>query len=315
MRPWHLIVLLVLNAAWSATLVINKALGLDNDHGPQLDPGAIVTLRFALAALSLVVVWPWLPGRAPRGRNLALTVLIGLLVFVLGQRLQVLGVKLGTAGNSAVLMGLEPLLTTVAAAIFLREHLGPRRLLGSAISLAGLAVLNEVWRPEFQWTGLVPSLIFVSSFLCETAFSILGKPILERASPTKVVTVALLAGTLVNFLLDGSQTLRVARTLEPEQWVMLSYMAIVCTSVGYAMWFVVIREAPVSVVALTIFVQPVAGVGLAAWYLREPLHWGQLWGSLAIIAGVAVGLSHQILARASNKAPAAAAPGTDAPGT
>ena len=280
--------MIALNAAWAATLIINKA--LEN----QLQPGGIVTLRFGLAALCLAVLWRWLPGQAPRGRDLALSVFIGLLVFVLGQRLQVLGVKLGTAGNSAVLMGLEPMLTTAAAAVFLREHIGPRRVAGLLVSLAGLAALNEVWRPEFRWTGLVPSLIFVSSFVCETAYSILGKPLLERSSPTKILAFALFGATLANLLLDGSQTLRAATALHWGDWAMLAYMAVVCTVIGYAMWFEVIRTAPVNVVALTIFMQPVAGVALAAWYLHEPLHWGQLWGSLVIVAGLALGLSRQI---------------------
>ena len=43
--------------------------------------------------------------------------------------------------------------------------------------MCGVALLNGVWRKDFQWTGLVPSLIFVSSFVCEAAGSVIGKPI------------------------------------------------------------------------------------------------------------------------------------------
>lgn len=289
MKLWQLLVMIVLNAAWAATLVIAKALD------PPLDPGGIVTLRFGLAAVTLAVLWPWLPGPTPRGRAAVTSALIGLLVFVLGQRLQVLGIKLGTAGNSAVLMGFEPLLTAVAAAVFLREHVGPRRLAGFALSLTGLVVLNEVWRPDFHWTGLLPSLIFVSSFLCETAYSILGKPLSERGSPTRILAIALVAGTAANLCLDGAATWRAAQAVSPWQWLLLAYMAVVCTIIGYAMWLAVIRTAPVNVVALTIFVQPVAGVALAAGWLGEPLHWGQLWGSLLIVAGLGLGLSRQIM--------------------
>ena len=90
---------------------------------------------------------------------------MGLMVVVLGQRLQVYGNQLGTAGNSAVLMAVEPLITSVAAALFLREHIGPRRLAGFALGMCGVVLLHGVWRKDFQWTGLAPSLIFVSSFV------------------------------------------------------------------------------------------------------------------------------------------------------
>jgi len=124
MKPSYLIILLLMNLCWAAVYSAYKVLGRD------LDTGAIVTLRFGLAALCLLLAWPWLPGPAPRGRALAKTCLMGLLLFVLGQRLQVYGNHLGTAGNSAVLMAVEPLMTSLAAALFLREHIGPRRLAG-----------------------------------------------------------------------------------------------------------------------------------------------------------------------------------------
>ena len=63
MRPTYLIILLVLNFFWAAGLSAYKVVE------EYLEPGGIVTLRFGLAALSLLVLWPWLPGAAVRGRQ------------------------------------------------------------------------------------------------------------------------------------------------------------------------------------------------------------------------------------------------------
>src|SRR5262249_15494024 len=148
----------------------------------DLPTGPIVTLRFGLAGLCLLFAWPWLPGVAPRGRDLAKVVVMGIILYPVGQRLQVYGSILGSAGNSSVLMAMEPLLTSVAAAIFLREHIGPRRLAGFSLAMFGVVLLNGVWRSDFQWTGLVASLIFISSFICEAAYSVVGKTVVQRAS-------------------------------------------------------------------------------------------------------------------------------------
>lgn len=277
-----------MNFFWAAVYSAYKLIG------QELPTGGIVTLRFGMAGVCLLLLWPWLPGPAPRGRDLLVTCLSGLLVFVLGQRLQVGGNQLGTAGNSAVLMAIEPLVTSVAAAIFLRERIGPRRVAGFALGLLGVAALNGVWRADFQWTGLTASLIFVSSFVCEAAYSVLGKPIVGRASVMKMLAISLLVGTAANLLIDGKSTLISAVALAPKAWVLLAGMAVVCTAIGYSVWFIVIRECPVSVVALTIFAQSVFGVAFAALWLGEKLHWGQLFGSLMIIAGLVVGLSRQI---------------------
>jgi drug/metabolite transporter (DMT)-like permease len=214
--------------------------------------------------------------------------------FVLGQRLQVWATQLGTASNSAILMAVEPLLTSVAAAIFLRERLGPRRLVGFGLGIAGVALLNRVWRSDFQWAGLAPSLIFISSFGCETAYSILGKPIVARASSAKTVAVSLWAGTAVNLLWDGPQALRAATTLPLQDWGLLLGLAVICTVIGYTLWLIVIRECPVNVAALTIFAQSVFGVLIAALWVGEQLHWGHLFGSLTIAGGLVLGLSRQV---------------------
>src|ERR1035441_6814281 len=221
MKPVYLIILLLMNLCWAGIYSANKVMGHD------LATGGIVTLRFGLAGLCLLLALPWLPSAAPRGRDLAKACLMGLLTFVAGQRLQVYGNQVGTAGNSAVLMAVEPLIASVAAALFLQEHIGPRRLAGFALGMSGVVLLNGVWRKDFQWAGLAPSLIFISSFVCEAAYSVIGKPILARAGAAKMLAITLLAGTAANLLIDGPTTLRAARTLPPQVWWLLVGLAVV----------------------------------------------------------------------------------------
>jgi len=321
MRPAYLIILIVLNFFWAAALSAYKIIE------PHLQPGGIVTLRFGLAGLLLLLLWPWLPGAAPRGRDLAKTCGLGLSVFVLGHRLQVLGNQLSTASNSSVLVAVEPLVAAVAAAIFLHEHIGPRRLAGFAFGLLGVALLNGVWRSDFQWVGLGANLIFMSSFVCEAAYSIVGKQIITSAGPThpqplpggeqtsgarsnavpllrgvrsgfvnpvKVLAISLAVGTVANLLVDGPTTLAAASRMSGQAWLLVLGLALICTAFGYSFWFLVIREGEVNVAALTIFAQPVFGVAVAKLWLGETLHWGHLWGSAAIVVGLVIGLSRQV---------------------
>jgi drug/metabolite transporter (DMT)-like permease len=288
MKPAHLAILLGLNVVWSGTLSIYKVLEA------YLETGGIVTLRFGLAGLALLALWPWLPGSAPRGRDLLRASALGLIVFALGHRLQVYGNRLGTASNSSVLMAIEPLIASVAAAIFLREHIGPRHLCGFLLGMTGVALLNGVGRDDFRWVSLGASGIFISSFVCETAFSIGNKPILARAGPLKLLAVSLVAPTVANLLVDGRRTLAAAAHLPPQGWWLLLLMAWVCTAFGYGFWLVVIRESEVSLAALTIFFQPVCGLVIATLWLGESPHWEHLWGGAAIVAGLIVGLSRQV---------------------
>jgi drug/metabolite transporter (DMT)-like permease len=291
MKPGHCILLLVMNAFWAGTYAAFKGLSA------SLNTGDIVTLRYGLAALILAALWPWLPGRAPRGGDLFKTAVMGVLVFCLSPRCQVYGVHLSNAGNSAVVIALEPLVTAVAAAWFLREHVPAQRWVGFALGVSGLALLNGVWQMRLDRTGLAANLIFLTSFFCESAYSVMGKPILERAGMFKVVALSLFCGTAVNLALNGTSTLAHARTLTAVQWWIVAYLVILCTVIGYCVWYVVIRETDVSLAAMTILAQPVLGIGIAAATLGEAPHWGQFWGSAAVVLGLVIGLGRNRRAR------------------
>ncbi|HUD45427.1 MAG TPA: DMT family transporter [Candidatus Baltobacteraceae bacterium] len=287
-RRIHLILLIVMNCLWAASYSSFKALP------SSLDAGEVATLRFAIASAVLLVCWPVLPGFAPRGRDLVKAMVMGVIVFVIGPRLQVAGVRMGRAADASVLVAVDPLIVSVAAAVFLREHIGPRRWIGFILGVVGTVLLAEVWRPGFHLPDLTANVLIILSFLCDAAYSVIGKPLLGRAGMAKVLATALIAGTIVNLLLDGLPTVRAAVALNWTAWLVLGYLSLICTVVGFWLWFAVIREAPVNVAALTVLIQPVAGVAVAVTWLGESFHWGQLWGCLVILAGLIVGLQRQV---------------------
>src|SRR5205814_7673064 len=163
--------------------------------GAHLTSGSIATLRFGFAALGLLVVWPWLPGKRPRGRVVARVFVIGLFVFCLAPRLQIEGVHRGQAGDTSLLIALDPLITSLAAAIFLRERVAPRRWWGCTLGMVGVALLSQPWREHVRLLqGLLPNLLFVASFFGEATYSVLGKPALERVGTLKLLVGGLVAG-------------------------------------------------------------------------------------------------------------------------
>jgi drug/metabolite transporter (DMT)-like permease len=288
MKPRFLILLVGMNLLWAGTPPIYKVLA------ENLSSGSIATLRVGLAAACLLLCWPWLPGRGPRGRDLLRVITMGAIVFAAAPRLQIEGVHRGQAGDTSLLMALEPLIVAIAAALFLGERIASRRWSGCALGMIGVALVSNVWREEINpLQGLLPNLLFISSFVCESAYSVVGKPMLPRLGTLKLLGSALAAGTLMNLCLDafsGTHTMAAARSMPLQTWGWILYLALICTVLGYALWYMVIRETEVNVTSLTVFVQPVAGFLISILWLSEPLHFGQLWGSLVIVAGLIIGL-------------------------
>lgn len=284
MRSGWLLILIGFNVFWGGTYSAFK------DLQPWLNPGQVVTLRYGMALLLLLLCWPFMPGNSPRGRDLWKTVLMGLLVFVCAPRLQVIATQAGQAGDMSVLVALEPLVTTVGAALFLREHVPANRWIGFVFGVIGAVLLSNIWQPDFRLASLGANVVFIASFFCESAFSVMGKPLIERAGFLKVTTLALAAGVALNLALDGPSTFTAAQHLPLRGWLEIAFLATICTAIGYAVWFAAIRVLPVNAVAMTVFTQPFAGAVIAILLLGEKPHWGQLWGGLAIAVGLALGL-------------------------
>jgi drug/metabolite transporter (DMT)-like permease len=78
--------------------------------------------------------------------------------------------------------------------------------------------------------------------------------------------------------------------LTATAWLVMAYLTVICTLIGYSLWYLVIRDTDVSLAAMTILLQPAVGVFIAALTVGESLHWGQLWGAAAIVIGLVIGL-------------------------
>ncbi len=284
MRAGWLLILIGFNVFWGGTYSAFK------DLGQWLTPGQIVTLRYTLALLCLLVCWPLMPGKSPRGLDMLKVAVMGVLVFVCAPRLQVFATHAGHAGDMSVLVGLEPLVTTIGAALFLREHVPGNRWLGFFFGVIGAVLLSNIWQPDFQLASLGANALFIGSFFCESAYSVMGKPLIERAGFLKVTTLSLAAGVMLNLILDGPSTVTAAQHLPARGWLEIGYLATICTAIGYAVWFAAMRVLPVNAVAMTVFTQPFAGGVIAIFLLGESPRWGQLWGGMAIAAGLVLGL-------------------------
>lgn len=122
---------------WSTAWIAGK-FGLDS-AGPM----TMLFYRFAVAALVLFVVA--LVGRArwPGSVRAAVHIAVaGALIQALGLGGVYLGMRDGvSAGVSALIAGLSPLLTAIGAAQFLDDRIGPRQWLGLALGFVGVGIV------------------------------------------------------------------------------------------------------------------------------------------------------------------------------
>lgn len=288
MRVSHLVLLLALNVGWSTLPTFASRLQ------DALNPAQFIFVRYGLALAALLVAWPWLPGRLPRGRDFWLTCLMGVIVFTVGHALQIAGIQRSRASDASILLALDPLVSSLGAALFLHEVIPTRRWAGFALAIAGVTGMS-LWSGR-GFPGLLANLFIVLSFVSEAVWSVMGKPLIRNWGIPKVAALALLAGTVMNGAVltpNLAGNAAAIRALPPSAWLTLAFLGIVLTAFGYCAWYVVIRDVPVSVAAMTIYLQPVIGTLFAAVATGERLVAAHYLGGAVIIAGLALGIRDQ----------------------
>lgn len=118
---------------------------------PYSEPMSILTLRFVLAAIVLLGFGLVAKGKWPNGTRLVKIIISGILIHGLYLCGVFWGVKQGMpAGVSALLTGLQPLVTAIAASPLLGEQIKTRHWFGLVIGLVGCAL---VVAPKLTFTG------------------------------------------------------------------------------------------------------------------------------------------------------------------
>lgn len=271
------------NIIWGAAFPITK---------PALEtipPFTFALLRFAVAltimaplafseALALL--------RGPDGRRLAV---MGLLGFCVAQLAQTLALELSLASDIALIATTTPLWIALLAWGWLGERLNRRAALAFGLAVAGLALV--LWPGDDATASLGPRLIgniiFLVNCFAWACYNVMGKDMMARHPPLAATTAAGLAG-IVGLLPFAAGEWLLGRTpkLTIAGAAAVVYTGLFVTVLGFLVLFWAYKRARAAQVAITMYVQPLAGVLLAWALLHEPLGGAFFAGAALVFAGV-----------------------------
>ncbi|MFN3669284.1 MAG: DMT family transporter [Brevundimonas sp.] len=267
---------------WS-TGFIGARLGL-----PHAEPLTFLTLRYGLAAGLLVIIS--LATRAPWPKRLidvAHYAVAGLLVHGVYLGGVFVGISLGIeAGVSALIVGVQPLLTAAFAGIFLRESVSARQWLGLGIGLLGVSLVlgGKLGQAPGSTLGILACL---AALLGITAGTLYQKRFCAGMD--------LRTGSVVQFAVAALATAPFALWLEEThvQWTgefifALAWLVLVLSLGAVSLLYVLIRRGSASNVASLFFLVPPC-TALIAWMIfGETLGAWALIGMVVTTVGVAL---------------------------
>lgn len=284
--PVGFLLLFVANVLWASTDVVAK-LAI-----AELSPQSLIWGRLSFCLLAFAPVLYLNRARLPRTvRDFAPFALLGVCGLSLNFLLQYQGLKLSTASHATTLRMSEAMMIVVLSGLVLRERIARRALLGLAMGMAGIILVLDVRLRDldlFAGGGRLGDLLILAGILVESFYTIIGKKLLKNNSPMLTTALACLAGW---FLISGFCAREVINDfiLDPPSLRALlacAYLGILANFVAYSLYYGVLAKRPSHSVGMSILIQPMVGIPLAAVFFNDPLTPGFVSGAVLIIAGV-----------------------------
>lgn len=213
------------------------------------------------------------------------------------------GVKLLSASESSLVIGVIPVATMLAERVFLKTRLGPKAYIGALLSFAGVGLIAA--RSPGAVSSPLGFVYMAGAALSWVAYSFLTRPLSARYGRISVTFWQSLAGLagFVPFMIAERPSFA---SLSANVVLNVVYLGVFCSAVGY--WFYVtsldvLGPGPSSTYINLI---PVVSVVAAFFLLGDRLQALQLVGGAAAVLGVMLATSPSKEERSQSRSGAAA---------
>lgn len=240
-------------------------------------------LRFALAGASFVLIALVLRLTWPRGRDLAMTALYGVLGFAVFYALMYWALTRVTAGVAVIVMAIVPLVTLLLSAGQRIERLRARGVAGAVLAIAGIGWM--AFGPQQVVVPLGALAAMLGAALAVGQSIILGKR-LSANHPAMTNAVGMTVGAVLLLALSAAVGESWFLPREGEAVWAVAYL-VTLGSIGlFVLVLLVVRRWTASATSYMFVLFPVATLALEAWILDEPVTAQAATGAVVVMIGV-----------------------------
>lgn len=277
MRPLDMLFAILVAALWGGNFVAAK---YGVSHFP---PFFLTALRFSFVAL---LALPFVP-RITRAQ-LPDVALLALVLGTLHFSLLFAGLYFGLDIPSCAIIGQMGVpFACLLGALFLKDRLGPWRILGMVIAFSGMLIVTGTPNILDHKLGFLATL--AGTFFWG-AGNIVVKRIKNIDSFQLLAWMAALAVPqllLISFVFESNQW-QLLTTTPPHVMLAVGYTAICSTIIAYGLWYYLLYKYPVSQVTPFSLLAPIFGIASGQLFFAATLTWQVLLGGAITIAGVAI---------------------------
>ncbi|MGV3465180.1 MAG: DMT family transporter [Heyndrickxia sp.] len=253
-------------------------------------PSSAAAWRFGLAAAVMLIILIFTEGikKSQIQKNAVSYIVLGLIGIFGFNALFFVGLKYTSPVNGALIMGLNPLLTTIFARIILKDHITKKQVLGICFAFIGVLLVITQGSIETITTLSISigDVIIFAGNVCWALYGVLGRRFVRNGTPLSTTTYTMVIGavSLIVVSFFTSNPVSIAN-IPIRAWGAIAFMALFTSVLGYLWWNQGMKEIGASKTSLFFNLVPVVTM-IISFVIGTPIKVFQILGALLVILGV-----------------------------
>lgn len=249
-------------------------------------PSTLLLVKLAAAA---AVLWAVLMVRGiPQIERKGRFAVLGVFEPTLAYGALTIGLTYTTATNAALLGASEACFVVALAAIFLKERIGARSLIGLLLAFVGVLLIEQVLSISSDLN--VGDLLILGGNLAAAIYVILAVKVAATVESLPMTAYQFIFGAALSLpfavwqWLSGREPFPV--DVDPSYWLVAALIGGVGFAGSFLLYNYVINFVPAGLAGVTLNLVPLFGVLTAIMFLGERLTVWTITGGIAVIAGI-----------------------------
>lgn len=253
-----------------------------------MPPFQMVGIRQILAGSAYVFYFMLRRAKLPRKKEWYPILLLSLLNFMISNGLATWGVKLTTAGLSAIMGAIFPLWLVVILAARGNNRIPPLAWIGILVGFSGVCIvfyehLHELFNFSFLGgitLGLFASLAWAYGTIYTKEFALDFNPY------HSIGWQMLISGFALTIIAQISGEVIPLKEIKLYTWSAIFFLVVVSSIIAFLAYLYALQKLPTGIVSVYAYVNPIVAVLAGSLFTGEPLTVLIITGSLVTLAGV-----------------------------
>ena len=195
-----------------------------------------------------------------------------------------------SASAASVIIATIPIFVVILAAIFLKEKITLKIVLGVLLSLVGVVVISTVGRSDtlLEVKYISGALAVILAAALGAGYTVAGKKMLQRYSALSLTVYVCLLGSLGLIPFISSSLFEEVAAMSLTGWSVVIFLGVFPTVVGYVLWYVALEIKSASEISVYLYFVPVLSTIISYIFFRDEITWLFVFGGALVILGLHV---------------------------